>query len=537
MVRPIDVTVTNESTTYRQAVLNLDVSQTSPIGNAQLVISKSGQTSVSIDIRIAERREFIADTDTVLLWNLNENLDGVVSIVDSGTLSIDGTSNPNSTATVGRFAGGRSRAAIVAENDLNATYFNETSFTVETWFKTSPVTRDYVLIGRGDNSSLFGRSFNSQYLISLSPTGAIQARAWNSGNVLWQATMPQTDYTVDDNQWHLVTMVVDEDLDQMKLYIDGVLRATTNKPSNFGAIRNNSNWRVQAGRYNYDGSGAGEVEFPGILDDVRISSTAHTAERVAQDAIGFDELRVARVNPTVLQKGVTSRVKIIGNGLENATVTSNNVEVATSIISSSLSELVLDVTVSASAQIGQTNLTINDSTGGSVNTDFTIVNQAPFTNDAQTVLLWRLNESANGAIGIIDLSSNSIDGTSNPNSTATVGRFAGGRSRAAIVAENDLNATYFNETSFTVETWFKTSPVTRDYVLIGRGDNSSLFGRSFNSQYLISLSPTGAIQARAWNSGNTPWVVQQPRVYDVQTGYWQVDVTDNQWHLVTDGCR
>ena len=81
-------------------------------------------------------------------------------------------------------------------------------------------------------------------------------------------------------------MVVDEDLDQMKLYIDGVLRATTNKPSNFGAIRNNSNWRVQAGRYNYDGSGAGEVEFPGVLDEIRIVNYARTPQEIADTWFG-----------------------------------------------------------------------------------------------------------------------------------------------------------------------------------------------------------------------------------------------------------
>ena len=48
-------------------------------------------------------------------------------------------------------------------------------------------------------------------------------------------------------------MVVDESSAQMKLYVDGTERASSNKPANFGTMRSNQGWRVQAGRYDYLG--------------------------------------------------------------------------------------------------------------------------------------------------------------------------------------------------------------------------------------------------------------------------------------------
>ena len=154
--------------------------------------------------------------------------------------------------------GGRSRARITGDDDFGSLNLGGGSFTVETWVKTDPVSKDYILVGRGDTTYL-GHYVYSQFTLNLSQSGALQAKLWNNSNVEWKVEQPRiydppTGYwlvDVTDNQWHLVTMVVDESSAQMKLYIDGVERATSSKPANFGTMRSNHGWRVQAGRYDY----------------------------------------------------------------------------------------------------------------------------------------------------------------------------------------------------------------------------------------------------------------------------------------------
>src|SRR4030095_8627380 len=78
------------------------------------------------------RTPFITEPDSVLLWHMDEQANGVVTILDSGiTRSILGTAGSTSLAQPGRFAFGRSDAGMAMTTSNSLIHFPTTSFTVE----------------------------------------------------------------------------------------------------------------------------------------------------------------------------------------------------------------------------------------------------------------------------------------------------------------------------------------------------------------------------------------------------------------------
>ncbi|MFN0124808.1 MAG: carboxypeptidase regulatory-like domain-containing protein, partial [Blastocatellia bacterium] len=116
--------------------------------------------------------------------------------------------------------------------------------------------------------------------------------------------------------------------------------------------------------------------------------------------------------------------------------------------------------------------------------------KTPFAAEADTLLLWRLDEPANGAARIVGDARTAYSGAAVSVSTATQGRFGGGRINAGITADGDAGGLSFPNTSFTSETWFKTTPVGRSYYLLGKHDNA---GGAL--EYGLRLTPAGGIEA------------------------------------------
>ena len=216
-----------------------------------------------------------AFADTVLLWNLNETGNGAVRIFDSGALGIHGTASGLSQAQPGHFGGGRTKPVIIADNDNGALKFGTSSFTAECWFKSGVLGRTYTLVGKED---LYGYYFGPPELaIRLLPSGGMRALAYDTGQRQWKAEMAPSAYEVNDNQWHHAAMVVDRENNKLSLYVDGIERAATPMPANFGALYN-SGQQLHVGKWAlYDESTTGGNEpFPGVIDEVRISAAAST---------------------------------------------------------------------------------------------------------------------------------------------------------------------------------------------------------------------------------------------------------------------
>ena len=80
--------------------------------------------------------------------------------------------------------------------------------------------------------------------------------------------------------------------------------------------------------------------------------------------------------------------------------------------------------------------------------------RTPFITEADTVLLWHMDEEGNGNVRVNDSSlSKALYGTAVPNSLEKPGRFMRGRSHAAINVDPDNAPLYFGSSSYTLEFW------------------------------------------------------------------------------------
>src|SRR4029078_299492 len=117
------------------------------------------------------RTPFVPEADTRLLWHLDETTDGGVRIADYSGLSIDATGGGPSKAQPGLFACGRQKAYITADSDDGLLYFGSSSYTLECWMKTDPVTNAYTLVGK---NNIDGYYLYTEYAIRLMPSGLLR---------------------------------------------------------------------------------------------------------------------------------------------------------------------------------------------------------------------------------------------------------------------------------------------------------------------------------------------------------------------------
>jgi hypothetical protein len=292
-------------------------------GPATIRISTDRGTGVRVGgftYQADPRTPFVTEPDTVLLWHMDEQANGNVRIVDSGnTRSIFGTASTSSLAQPGRFAFGRSDAGIVGDTNV-LIHFPTTSFTVECWVKTGVVPRTYTLVGHEDSSG--GQSFNPSYSLRLSPNGNLRALAIDTGNRLWFADLPSSVYKVDDNQWHQISMVMNRAIGKLSIYVDGVERASGNQPANFGTLVSSAQ-QLRVGQRGFDSSTPnGQTAFPGTLDEVRVSSTAHTSDVIQKTYLGTEGtlgVSITNSSPLNLARGTTTDVQLNGYNLAGTT--------------------------------------------------------------------------------------------------------------------------------------------------------------------------------------------------------------------------
>ena len=219
------------------------------------------------------------------------------------------------------------------------------------------LARDYVLIGKETST---GQS--TDFTLKTLSTGSLRAELYDTNGTIWQA---DTVDSVADGNWHAVALVVDRENASLSLYIDGQLRGVSPMPAGFGALRNLGQ-PLEFACFDADGpAGTAPEEFPGTLDEIRISSTAHNAEKLAADFFGHDEPQVTRVvaASSIRPASGAVPVKISGYGLAGVKVTANQPGVTVTIISNTPTALELSVTLSSSVPSGPIQLSITDVLG------------------------------------------------------------------------------------------------------------------------------------------------------------------------------
>lgn len=512
------------------------ITPASPPGPASITITTDRGTQTlpsgfayDTDMRLP----FALEPDTRLLWRLDEAGNGSALIVDAGPLSIDGTAHALSQSRPGRFGGGRANADISGDTDFGGLAFGTSSFTVEVWMKSGPVQRSYTIAGRGRNRPT--QTDSEDFALVLKPTGSLEGYLFDTSGAKWLVSMASTVYDIDDDQWHSVAMVVDRASAKLMLYVDGVERAVAMAPGGFGAMRAFGR-RVAVGTFTRGGEN-GPSEFPGIIDEVRFSASAHSADKIASDIFGINSVRVTTIIPGIIQKGAgPSSIRFFGTGLIDTSVSSLREDIAIEVIKTTFHSIDLMVSTQETVPLGPLQFTITDSTGQTAVIEITVVDQKPFENDPasilETILLWHLDEADDGAVAI-DGSGDPvlpaiISGTASGFSFAAPGRFGGGRRKADIVALQSSSSFPLGAGSFTIECWIKSDPVTRRYALVTRSD---FIGNT--DDFSLALHPSGVLEAFLFDTTGKKWqTFAQPVTYSAnQSTIARVD--DGQWHLIT----
>jgi hypothetical protein len=302
---PSQVTATSAT----QARINITVGAQSAIGLSQLQLSGvAGTATTTLRIVDLERSVYGVEGDTRLLWHLDEsdlaNGDLAVPILDAGPLSIDGIAAGTSEASSGRFAGGRRNAQLMADDDFGALSFEQSSFTVEFWMKSGPVTQSVNLLERvrgccGDFDS---------YRVALDASGALRGYIQGTVNTVStkiEAVMSPTAFNLDDDQWHAVAMVVSRGEDPaspqkvLRLYVDGVERAPAVAIPDAMKLTVRADHRLRAG---FGGANT-------LLDEIRIVNFARTAAQISDTWFGTNSVAMSPGIFTILQKALVARDK------------------------------------------------------------------------------------------------------------------------------------------------------------------------------------------------------------------------------------
>ncbi|HEY0407421.1 MAG TPA: LamG-like jellyroll fold domain-containing protein, partial [Pyrinomonadaceae bacterium] len=537
------------SSSATQAHVQVTVAADAALGDAQLVMSSS-QGSAALALRVIDlsRITLGVEPDTKLLWHMDETANGAVSIIDSGRFNFNGVSSSLSSAQPGRFDGGRFSPDIYTGTSIADLYFGASSFTVEGWMKTDLVGRTYTIFGKED---FYGGYYGPpEYAVRLLPTGTLRAMVYDNSQRQWLADMPASVYHVDDNQWHYVVLVVDRASNKLSLYVDGVERASSAAPANFGALYN-SGQPFRVGHWAlYDQQTTGGPEpFPGTVDEVRVSVTAHTPERILNDMLGNTPMRVTSYTPHEILReraGLPSYVNqltVNGYNLDGATarlqINGQTADAVVIITGSTYRQAIVSVDAAATVPLGDGQLVFSKQGQADVAIDVRIGDQAESAGFTDTVLLWNLNETGNGAVRILDTGPLGIHGTAINTSLAQPGHFGGGRSKPVIIADYDNGALGFNSSSFTVECWFKTGLLGRTYTLVGKED---FYGGYYGPpEYAIRITPSGGLRALAYDTSQRQWKAEMfPSTYEIDDNLWHhaamvVDRTNNKLSLYVDG--
>src|SRR5262249_40126100 len=136
-------------------------------------------------------------------------------------------------------------------------------------------------------------------------------------------------------------------------------------------------------------------DFPGVLDEIRVSNTAHSAAQVSSNFIGYDGPVVTLAAPAIIQSGAApAPFTLYGNGLYGCTVTANQAGVSVSNATPSDTQVQLSVAVDVSVPVGPISFTVTDLFARTTTAQITVVNQRAFPNsDSGTVLVWHLDET------------------------------------------------------------------------------------------------------------------------------------------------
>ena len=200
----------------------------------------------------------VYDDNPVLYWRLD---DTSTSAKDSGPNASPGTYSGSVTHGVtGAISGNPDTAtsfdsqAVVGSNQQ---FSNPTTYSLETWFKTTTNVGGK-LIGFGNQQTGLSSSYDRH--VYMQDDGKLAFGVWTG-----QTNLAITSSAYNDGSWHHV--VAEQSSDGMKLYVDGILQATNPQTSQQAY---DGYWRI-GGDVTWNSS---SPYFAGTLDEAAVYDTA-----------------------------------------------------------------------------------------------------------------------------------------------------------------------------------------------------------------------------------------------------------------------
>ena len=232
----------------------------------------------------AQNASAVWSSDNEAVYHLNENPGASGTFVDStgnyNATNVGTTNDTTGAIGAGQSFNGTDQYINIGENlpliqDVDAV-------TLSAWVYSSDITQTAKIVGVS-NGSTDPTSISRASIEVVGPEVRITGRTVD--NVLALPFTTNSSPLMQD-QWQLITAVIDYTGDTLSIYVDGVLERTT--PTIFVGDSASSDARNSGIGANEDGSGS---FFEGSLDEVRITDIAASAEWInAQHASMTDAL-------------------------------------------------------------------------------------------------------------------------------------------------------------------------------------------------------------------------------------------------------
>ncbi len=216
------------------------------------------------------------DPDRGTAGNGGGSVAGVAGKVYLFDTTFDASTNNNNgmvygtTPTQGKVGKGRSfngSSDYISVGDKASLDFSG-DVTPEAWFKTSQTSMGYILSKGGGSDGLY----EYELVVNEVTAGKVGFRIYTTGNGNY--AYMESNKTVNDGNWHHVVGTFTASGTTGNLYIDGVLDKTVTAS---GIRQTDVNAAFEIGRR---ANGAGY--FNGLIDEVRLSNTARSADSIRQ---------------------------------------------------------------------------------------------------------------------------------------------------------------------------------------------------------------------------------------------------------------
>ncbi len=164
--------------------------------------------------------------------------------------------------------------AALVQTHYDAISLGNESFSVEMWFKSAGGAVDWYLIHKGSHvknttTGMTGKWFGIQY----NKTGSNDRFTWAIDDDVTKTDINVTPGSAYfDNKWHHVVAIRDVEADQIRIYMDGVLRGS--KTDGTGNIAQTEDLVIGNTNVNFVNA------FGGSLDEISVYKGALTAEEV-----------------------------------------------------------------------------------------------------------------------------------------------------------------------------------------------------------------------------------------------------------------